>query len=166
MTKEMTEFKDSLKSMSVEELQKLEQELIEKSNENDKRVAKLEFDLPDSKYDTVESISDYILKLLDKHQVTWQYTLSVVELYQYWGDKTKTKINYHYLDTTLNILGNLQYKGYDECSAVVAINKYFEPLKKDYIEASTSIYDLATKHSMVISEMQLRVPIQGPGTES
>lgn len=159
--KEMEEFKAKLKEMSVNELKEFEQELIKEAEKNDKKIAKLEFELPGT-LDEMSDIADKIIRyVLDEHTVNWQYTLSVVELYDFWmhvNNNTKKKINYYYLDSTIRIMNGLQFKGYDACKAMVDINKYLTPLKDEYVKAYNSIYTYAEKHNMLMQEFDLRVP--------
>lgn len=159
MTKELDEFKESLKEMTIDELGELEQKVIKEADEVDKELTELEFSLPK---ENVKTIASNIRDFLDKYTVKWSYTLTIVELIEFWKfveTASKPKIKYHFLDKTLRILGELQYTGYNECKAIVDINKYFEKLKEKYIEASTKIYIVSEKHNLVMNEMQLKTPI-------
>ena len=53
----------------------------------------------------------------------------------------------------------LNYTGYDEWAAVVAINKFFEPLHKAYMEATNTTYEIAGRHDAVMKEMEAKTPI-------
>lgn len=157
--KQMQEFKESLKELTLEQLTEKEQEIIKTADENDKRIGEIKIDIPKDNYKVVATA---IQNFLDKETVTWQYTLGLVTLYEYWNPDTfPNTITYPMLDATLRTLGELKFTGYKEWAAVVAVNKYFEPLHAKYEELTETIYDIASEHSAVISEMELRKPIQG-----
>jgi hypothetical protein len=150
--KMLKEYESSLAGKTKEELEKIEAELIADADENDVRVSKLEFDLPKENYKTV---AEGIRMLLNKQTVQWQYTLGLVGLYDFWNPEKKAKkIPYAQLDAILRTLGQMQFTGYTEWSAVVAINKYFEPLHNDYVNATEATYDIASKHDIVIRKIE------------
>ena len=150
--KMLKEYESSLAGKTKEELEKIEAELIADADENDVRVSKLEFDLPKENY---KAVAEGIRMLLNKQTVQWQYTLGLVGLYDFWNPEKKAKkIPYAQLDAILRTLGQMQFTGYNEWSAVVAINKYFEPLHNDYVNATEATYDIASKHDIVIRKIE------------
>ena len=150
--KMLKEYEDSLAGKTKEELEKIEAELIGDADENDVRVSKLEFDLPKENY---KEVAEGIRMLLNKQTVQWQYTLGLVGLYDFWNPEKKAKkIPYAQLDAILRTLGQMQFTGYTEWSAVVAINKYFEPLHNAYVDATEATYDIASKHDIVIRKIE------------
>jgi len=151
--KEFEKFENSLKKMSLEELEKLEQEVIAEADKNGEDLGKLEFDMPSENY---EIVATAIRKFLNTQSIQWQYTLGMVALYDFWDpEKRQEKIPYPYLDSILRTLGGLQYTGYDDWSAVIAVNKFFESLQKAYMEATQETYDIATKHDAIIKAIEL-----------
>ena len=149
--KMLKEFEDSLKGKSLKELEKIESELIAEADENDSIISKKEFDLPKENY---KEVAECIRMFLNKQTVQWQYTLGLVGLYDFWNPEKKAKkIPYAQLDAILRTLGQMQFTGYNEWAAVVAINKFFEPLHNDYVEATESTYDIASKHQIVMKAM-------------
>ena len=151
--KEFAKFENSLKKMSLEELEKLEQEVIAEADKQGEELGKMEFDLPKENY---KAVAEAIRKFLNKQSIQWQYTLGMVAMYDFWDpEQHKGKIPYPYLDSILRTLGGLQYTGYEEWAAVVAVNKFFEPLQKAYMEATQETYDIATKHDAIIKAIEL-----------
>lgn len=147
--KELQEFKDSLKGKTLDELHELEKQLIKDADENDVKVANMEFDLPEENY---KIAAEAIQKLLDKQEVQWQYALAMVAIYDFWDPNKKPgKIGYPMLDSTLRTLGDLRLKGYAEWAAIVAINTYFGPLRETYGEALEVTYDISAKHDAVLN---------------
>ena len=69
-------------------------------------------------------------------------------------------VGYPMLDATLRTIGEMKFTGYEEWAAVVAINKYFETLHKEYEEATEKIYDIASKHNAIVDEITLREPVK------
>jgi len=148
----LKEYEASLEGKTLEELQNLEAEVIADAEANDERVSKLEFDLPNENY---KAVAEGIRMLLNKQTVQWQYTLGLVGMYDFWNPEKKSKkIPYAQLDGVLRTLGTLQFTGYEEWSAVVAINKYFEPLHNAYVDATEATYDIASKHDIIIRKME------------
>ena len=150
--KMLKQFEEEVKGKTLEELEKLESELIAKADENDQKISKLEFDLPTENY---KEVAEGIRMLLNKQTVQWQYTLGLVGLYDFWNPEKKAKkIPFAQLDAILRTLGQMQFTGYNEWAAVVAINKYFEPLHNGYVDATEATYDIASKHDIVIRKME------------
>lgn len=161
--KELEKFENSLKKMSLEELEKLEEEIIAEADKQGEELGKLEFDMPTENY---EAVAEAVRKFLNKQSVQWQYTLGLVAMYDFWDPKKRQeKIPYPYLDSILRTLGGLQYTGYDEWAAVVAVNKFFEPLQKAYMEATQETFDIATKHDAIMKAMELNSPVKAKATE-
>ena len=150
--KMLKDYENSLNGKTFEELEKIESQLIAEADENDQRVSKTEFDLPKENY---KEVATSIRKLLNKQTVQWQYTLGLVGLYDFWNPEKKSKkIPYAQLDAILRTLGGMQFTGYEEWAAVVAINKYFEPLHNAYVDATEKTYDIASKHQAVMQKME------------
>lgn len=154
MSKKFNEedFKKSLEGKSVEELKKIEVEVIKECEKIDDEVANTEFDMPVENYSDVAKAIKYFL---DKQTVQWQYTLGMVAMYDFWDEKRPEKIPYAQLDSVLRTIGNLQFTGYNEWAMVVVINKYFEPLREEYTKVTQRIYDAATKHNVVMNMLSL-----------
>ena len=62
------------------------------------------------------------------------------------------------LDATLRTLGEMKFTGYEEWAKVVAINKFFEGLRKEYEAVTESIYDIANEHNAILDELRIRKP--------
>jgi hypothetical protein len=154
--KMLKDYEESLNGKTLEELEKIESELIAEADANDQKVSKTEFDLPKENY---AFVAEAIRKLLNKQTVQWQYTLGLVALYDFWNpEKKQNKIPYAQLDAVLRTLGQMQFTGYEEWTAVVAINKYFEPLHDAYVAATENTYDIASKHQAVMQAMDKLQP--------
>ena len=155
--KELDEFKESLKKMTRQQLEDLEQEYIKKGDEKNDEVAKVMFKLDKEKF---SDVAKAIRLFLNKHTVTWQYTLGLKVLYEYWDpERFPEEINYPTLDSTLRILGEFKFTGYEEWCAVVTINEYMESLREQYVEITESIYEIAAYHNCIMDELGLTSPL-------
>lgn len=160
--KKIDEFKKSIASMSEEQLKAAEEEIVKEADEVNKEVQSATIELPANHKDAFTAIR----KLLGKVKVQWQYATAMAEMYDFWNPTKKKAgtVEYGLLDATLRYLGQLEFEGYDEWSAVSTINAYFEPIKSDYIAISTKIYDVADKHNAILERMDainaLEKPVQ------
>lgn len=158
------EYKDSLKNKTLEELKVMETEIVAEADKVDEEVKNTTFDTPKENY---KEVCQAIRLVLDKVQVQWQYTLGLVAMYDFWNPEKREKaIPYPMLDSTLRTLGERQFTGYQEWAAVVAINKYFEPLRDKYVETSERIYDVAMKHNEILDAIKLNEPGVTVGDEN
>ena len=64
--KEFAKFENSLKKMSLEELEKLEQEVIAEADKQGEELGKMEFDLPKENY---KAVAEAIRKFLNKQSI-------------------------------------------------------------------------------------------------
>jgi hypothetical protein len=159
---EREEFKKSQESKTVEELKAMEQEIIALAEETDKTIATTNFELPTENRKIVAEAIQYFL---NKQEIQWQYTLSMVAMYDFWSSEEKL-IPFPQLDAVLRALGSMKFVGYDEWAKVIAINKYFEPLREQYAEITEKAYTIADKHNLLMEKLQLNTPIgdANPGT--
>ena len=82
-TMNLDEFKDSLKSKSVDELKKIEEKIVAECETIDKEVSEKEFDMPTENYSEVAKAIKFFL---NKQTVQWQYTLGMVAMYDFWTE--------------------------------------------------------------------------------
>ena len=150
-------FEQSLEAKTLEELKALEQEIIKEADDIDKEVSSKEFKLDKTNYAIV---AQGIRDLLNKKTVQWQFTLGMVAMYDFCDPKKNPgKVVYPMLDGTLRALGDATFTGYEEWASVVAINKYFEGIRQEYITTTEKVYDMASKHSAVIDAINKKTPI-------
>ena len=156
--KQLAEYEQTLKGLTLEELKAKEQEIIKEADENDKAIASKEFKLPGENYKVV---AEGIRNILNKQSVEWRFTLGMVSMYDFWDPENfPGNVTYPMLDATLRTIGEMKFTGYQEWAAVVAINKYFEALHEEYESATEKIYDIASKHNAIIDELGLREPVK------
>ena len=156
--KQLQEYKASLEGKTLDELRAIEQEIIKEADALDEKIKVTTFKLSKKNY---KEAAEAIRYLLNKQSVQWQYALTYVAMFDFWDpEKQPKEVAYAMLDSTLRTLGQLQFTGYNEWCAVIAINKYFEAVQEDYVNVTESVYDVASKHNVVMEAMELNKPIQ------
>lgn len=157
--KELDEYKKSLEGKSVDELKKIEQDLIKQIDDLNDKASKAEYDLPKVDY---KATAEKIRMLLDNEiQLLWQHCAGMVVLYEFWDpEKAPEKIAFPILDTTLRVLGGeVRYKGYKEWKAIVDIIKYIEPLQIEWRKVDEDNYNLAMHHDILIKMLEIKEPM-------
>lgn len=159
MQKGVAEFKETLVGKSVAELEAIEQELIKEFDKlNDKRKV-VEFDLPNEGWETAATT---ICDFLNKKEAPWNVGFALIGIYEFWkATENPKKIPFAVFELTLQTLGELTFKGYDEWTAIAGINKWFEPIHPAYAEIVMGMRYLGMKHSAVQDAMGLNTPIGG-----
>lgn len=151
--KEKEKFAKSLQNKSYDDLKKIEEKIIAEADKTDEEISKKVFDLPEENY---VGVAEDIQYFLNKQECGWQYTLGMITLYEFWNPEVFPKvINYPTLDAALRNIGAMSFKGYNEWKRVVNINKYFEPLREAYVEATNAVYSVAEKHNMVLDALKI-----------
>lgn len=161
--KKMSDFKKTIQNASLDELKQLEQDVIKEADKVNKKVQETTFVLPEKDYGITACA---IRKLLDKVSVQWQYAQAMVDMFDFWNpDEKPESVVYGLLDATLRQLGQMEFKGVEEWKAVTTVNAYFEPIKEQYIEVSTKIFDVADKHNAILEKMDAMEKMSKPLTE-
>lgn len=154
--KKLSDFQESLKDKTLDELKQMEQDIIKEADDVDKVISKTEYNLPTENY---KEVAEAIRYFLDKKTVGWQYTLAMINIYEFWKPTKKAKkIPYAQLDSTLRILGDMQFTGYEEWKKVVTVNTYFQPLHNAFVNDTGKVYEVAGKHDAIIQAMQKKDP--------
>ena len=157
LQKGTAEFKASLDGKPMEELEAIEQELIKEFDEVNERRKNAEFKLPKEGW---EVASNTICGFLDKKEAAWQTGFALIGVYEFWKqEKNPKKIPFAVFELTLQTLGELRFKGYDEWNAIASINKWFEPIHPLYAEIVMNMRYLGMKHSALQDVMGLNKPI-------
>lgn len=156
--KQTEEFKKTLSDKTLDELEAIEQDLIKEFDEiNDKRKV-AEFDLPSKDW---TKISTSICNFLDKKEAAWNVGFALIGIYEFWkSEKNPKKIPFAIFELTIQTLGELTYKGYEEWVTIAAINKWFEPIHPFYAEIVMGMRYCALRHSAVQDAMKLHTPLK------
>lgn len=159
---ELDEFTKSIENKSIEELTKLEEEIIKEADALNNEIAKTTFKV---KKDGYKENAQYIRDLLDKIEVQWQYCENLCEIYDFWTPKNvRNEITFGLLDSTLRQLGALSFKGYAEWKKVCDVNTYLTEMKDEYVATSMKVYNVASRHDVVMKLIEKKDTLETPIT--
>lgn len=158
--KELEAFKEEVSKINDEEtLNKMEEEIVDEYNKLDAIIKDRVYAIPDSilfnntKYSKAQ-VATFIRKFINKTEVDFRTTLGMFQLYKLWINPP-TDLTYGAFDSTLRILGQCKFKGFDEWEAILIINEYFKNCNEAYVK-DTAAYDfLANKHQEIMNRMDL-----------
>lgn len=151
---------------SIEELDKLEKEILETLDEFDKYIKQKRYRLPNSVvFDGVayskSQVGDRIARALNKKEVTWQYSLGLYQLHKLWSNiRQFATIPYDAYDSTVRILGDIQFKGFTEWKDILIINEFFVAPNKEFYKDSTMLIYYSTIHSQILQRKQMLTPVE------
>lgn len=153
---------------SEEEVLKLEKELIEKMQENDKVLRDTFYDINEEcTYDgqnfNKKTICEYIVDFINTQEVEWSYTLGLYELVKIWkNNKDLTNIQYHVYDSTLRILGQVKYKGFETWKKILVVNDYLSSCHDNYVRDTSYMIYLSHLHNVLIDTLKTFNPEEAP----
>jgi len=154
--KELEEYKKLINSKNLEEVLAIEKEVIAEADNLNEKIQKYEFNLSKNGYKEAAEAIRYFLNL---QAVTWQYTVGMITMYDFWNPNLfRKKVLYPMFDGTLRTLGELKFTGYKEWKYVVAINDYFKDIRDEYAELTEEIWDNAAKHNIICDRIQILDP--------
>lgn len=139
--------------------------------ENDARLKTVEYTIPDDcTFDNQnfnkKTISDYIVDFINTQEVDWNYTLGLYELVKIWKNKDLEKIKYPAYDSTLRILGQCKYKGFESWKKIMAINAFMNKCHDEYVRDTAYMIYLSTLHNALLDAMKkLEEPASEPTNE-
>ena len=107
-----------------------------------------------------DKVFKFIQEIINKREASYQETLGLYQLYQYWGEGKDT-VSYPILDSTLRTLESTpKFKGMTEWEKILVINEYFkinnEEMSMDYLQ---QIY-YAHLHNVLIDKLQINTPVE------
>lgn len=103
-------------------------------------------------------VADTIAYFLNKHEVEWSYTLGMYQLVQLWRSTDLTKIQYDAYDSTLRLLNQTKFKGFDEWRDILMVNEYLSSCHEAYVKDTSYLIYLAQKHNTILDRMKLVSP--------
>ena len=153
------EYQAQTEQMTIEELQAEEATIVTAMNDYDAQLVNTKYELSKSiEYDgekyTKNVISVMIIDFINRMEVDWQYTLGMYELVRLWQGIC-TKISYKEYDSTLRVLGQVKYKGYDDWKHILAVNEYLMTPQEEYARDNVYMAYLAELHNIVLNKMKI-----------
>lgn len=173
---EVAKFTESLKEINdMEKLHELEQEVIKKINENNDRLAAVKYPIPEQtafrgQAFTRAKVGGYIADLLNAQEVTWQMTLGLFDVIDFWKKTANEKneigeVPYQIYDATLRFLGQQKYRGYEMFKKVLVVSSLFTEARDLYLNDLTYTYYLANKHNAIIEREGAIEALNTPGVK-
>ena len=136
------------------ELDKFEEEIMKEHDEVDAYLRTVQYQLPDSaifdgeKY-SLNDITKLIVYFINKREVEWKYTLGLYQLVKFWKSQNPTIIDYGVYDSTLRILNQNTFKGYQEWKDILACNEYLKSAHESFSKDTSWLIFVSEKHNMI-----------------
>ena len=148
-----------------------EQELITAMNEYDEYLKAVEYDVAEScTFDNQtynkKTASDYIVDFVNTQEVDWNYTRGLYELVKLWKTKDLTKIQHHAYDTTLRILGQCKFKGFEAWKKIMVVNTFLSGSHDEYVRDTSYMIYLSSLHNVLLDALKQFNPEAMDGAES
>ena len=136
-----------------------EQEIMALMDENDARLKVVEYDVPndcvfDNQNFNKQTVCKYIIDFINTQEVDWNYTLGLYDLVNIWKNKDLTKIKYHIYDSTLRILGQCKYKGYESWKKIMVVNSFMSKSHEDYVRDTAYVIYLSALHNTLLEALK------------
>ena len=136
-----------------------EAELMVVMDENDTRLKTVEYDIADScTFDNQvfnrKTATEYLVDFINTQEVDWNYTLGLYELVKLWKNKDLEKIQYHAYDSTLRILGQCKYKGFENWKKIMVVNSFLSPCHEEYVRDTGYMIYLTTLHNTLLDAVK------------
>lgn len=127
-----------------------EEELMKLQDEYQVYLMAVEYDLPDGcTFDntsfTAGKIGEMIVDFINTQEVEWMYTQGLYDLCKLWRMKDLKKIPYGAYDSTVRILGQCKFKGYENWRRILAVN--------EYLTNSHNAYNADTSYTIYLSQL-------------
>ena len=147
------------KEQATEILKTIEGEIIKELDDYDKYLDEVEYDLPASvdfngEHITRAQIAKMITKHICKNEVEWNYALGMYQMVNIWNSKGLKKIKYKPYDSTLRMLGQVKYKGYNDWKEILVINDYASKIRASYAVDTAWLYFLTNMHNYILDKMR------------
>lgn len=135
-----------------------EKDLMLLMDENDARLKTVEYDVADScTFDNQafnrKTVTDYIADFVGTMEVEWSYALGLYELVKLWKNKDLEKIQYHAYDSTLRILGQCKFKGFENWKKIMVVNAFLSTCHDEYVRDTSYMIYLNSLHNALLDAM-------------
>lgn len=161
LTQDLNEYKKKVDGiMTMNELLKAEQELMEEAQKYDEYLNTVVYDLPERvEYEgenySRNQVAKFIINALNKNEVEWSQTLGLYGLVNLWKNKDLTKISNKPYDSTLRVLNQVKYKGYNEWLEILIVNKFFSSCHNEYSLDTAYNILISEKHNVLLDRLKL-----------
>lgn len=144
----------------VEALKEKEKEIIAEMDKFDEYIKSRTYPVPngvdfEGEHYSRSEVSGEIIYFINKNEVQWQYTLGLYQLCRFWKNTSNEVITYGQLDSTLRILEQQKFRGFDEWRNILLVNEYMKALHEDYTKDLAVQIALSQKHNSILERMDL-----------
>lgn len=144
----------------VEVLKEKEKEIIAEMDKFDEYIKSRTYPVPngvdfEGEHYSRSEVSGEIIYFINKNEVQWQYTLGLYQLCRFWKNTSNEVITYGQLDSTLRILEQQKFRGFDEWRNILLVNEYMKALHEDYTKDLAVQIALSQKHNSILERMDL-----------
>lgn len=145
--------------LDPEELKKQEEDLMKIFNEAEEELRNKVYDLPNdvvfvSRKYSRKDIGRFICRFLDRYETEYKATLGLYELYKIWINPP-VNLKFGEYDTTLRMLGQFKYKGFNDWENILIIIEFFKQCNDEYAKDIMKYDYLSEWHNLILSQMQL-----------
>ena len=150
---------DNTREQIVEFLKTTEEGIVRELDDYDKYLDEVEYNLPascdfDDEHFTRAKIAKIIVKHLNKNEIEWKFALGMYQMIKLWSTPQLKTIKYKPYDSTLRMLGQVKYKGYDAWKEILVINEYASKIREAYALDTAWLYFLSDKHNYILDKMK------------
>ena len=144
----------------VEVLKEKEKEIIAEMDKFDEYIKSRTYPVPngvdfEGEHYSRSDVAGEIIYFINKNEVQWQYTLGLYQLCRFWKNTSNEVITYGQLDSTLRILEQQKFRGFDEWRNILLVNEYMKALHEDYTKDLAVQIALSQKHNSILERMDL-----------
>lgn len=141
-------------------LKEKEKEIIAEMDKFDEYIKSRTYPVPngvdfEGEHYSRSEVSGEIIYFINKNEVQWQYTLGLYQLCRFWKNTSNEVITYGQLDSTLRILEQQKFRGFDEWRNILLVNEYMKALHEDYTKDLAVQIALSQKHNSILERMDL-----------
>ena len=161
LQKEVDAYKEYVDTIDdPKQLEEEEKKCIAELEEFDKYIKGVRYNIPagvdfEGKHYSRSDVAGKILYFLGKNEVSWQYTLGLYQLCQFWKNTSETQLTYGQLDSTLRLLEQPKFRGYEEWRDILLVNEYMKALHEDYTKDLAIQIAASQKHNAVLERIDL-----------
>lgn len=142
----------------LEELKNRESQLIKDQDEFNEYLKTVNYTLPndctfDNQNFSKSTVAGYIVDFLNTQDVEWSYTLGLYEMVKLWKDKNLENISYGAYDSTLRILNQCRFKGFESWKKILIINNFMSSCHNEFIKDTSYLIYLSQLHNIIIDKL-------------
>lgn len=158
---ELREYVELVNSIDdVAKLNEMEQEVLKEQDDVNAYLKTVQYELPesvvfDSKEYSVSEIAKAIVYFINKKEVEWKYTLGLYQLVKFWKSNNPSVIDYGVYDSTLRILNQVAFQGFNEWRDILICNEYFKSAHESYSKDTSWLIFTSEKHNVILDRMKM-----------